>query len=954
MSRKRSRSRPIRAMLAGVLLVTMSFTAPASTLAGGTYYEAPQTPFNMTVVGHDGGIISSIENIGGVTYALTGQGLNVYDATNPGDLALLGSTAVPKAGGTLFADTASDRMFVVNGNSFTAVDISVEASPTLLGSWDMPSTSYEIVGFYVVGDYAYTGYKSGDNYGMKIFNVADATHPDYVAYVSGSRVKLTDLEPEVVGDLVYAQTENGFIVIDNSTALSPTVIADPTCVGTVTGLEVDGVNIYVSYALDSGLLSPGGCEFYTTANPELMLTREVAPEAIIDIAASGGDVWMLGESGVPYLYKNLGLAIDYVSEGDAIGGAFEIECSGTMASVLSQTTAPVTSTLSGVNATGTPPHVHDSVTCKVGDEAIALGEDVAYVAGSFGLRTLDITNPDTPTELDLLDVGAAHDVVFYGDTAYVAVGSSFVVVDVADPAALSTVATQSANSPIMRLAAGDGVLFAATQGGLEVFGVSDPLASTARIDMISMSDPAWDLDLEGDRLVVAYGPVGWNASAALLLNVSNPASVTLLDEHDLPGGSPEISILNDMVYAGLTNPDYGSSSAKVFDISGDSLNYKQYVGLNKWGASDIHAVDTGFVATGNQTERWNREYPDLPYMDGYLPLGGERMDVSGDLIGMCDAESGVTFARYEEVSDRNFGASRFDTAVAISEEFESASTVILATGRSFPDALAGAPLAYALDAPILLVDTDYIPDVVLDEIDRLKATDVIILGGSGAVSNAIVVQLIEAGILQANIDRIEGATRYETCANIAIELEKVLGDGTIDTAFIATGLNFPDALAASGLAAKMGSPILLVSDKIPTATQSAMDELGITDTVVLGGEFTVSEDVWNLLPSPERLSGESRYDTAKAIADYALDDAGAGFTAEEVFVATGSSFPDALGAGVLAAMKGAPMVLTDAAVHTATRDFLTENAASIERLSIIGGPAAVSSVAERTLVSLVP
>ncbi|MDA3936348.1 MAG: cell wall-binding repeat-containing protein [Actinomycetota bacterium] len=949
MSRKRSRSRPTRVLLAGVLLATMSFTAPATLSATGDYTEAPQAPFNMTVVGHDGGLISSIEDIGGIAYALAGQGLNVYQADDRGNLELLGSTAVREAGGTLYADTTSDRIFVVGDNGFSAVDISVDESPVLLGTWDMPSTSYEICGFYVVGNYAYAGYVNSGTYGLKIFNVADATHPDYVAYVD---VKLTDMETDVEGKFAYAQTANGFIVIDNSSALNPTVVADPRSAGTVTGLEVEGSDIFVSYT-STAIGSPGGYEYYSTADPELLVHREVATEGIVDIAVFSDSVWMLGASGVPYYYMGVATFPEYISEGDAISGATEIECNGGMAEVLSQ--APPVSTLSGVyGVMPTIPYVHDTVMSTVGDEAIVFGEGIAFVAGDHGLRTLDITNPGSPVELDRLDVGSAHDVVLFGDTAYVALDNAFVVVDVTDPTNLAEVAEHVSASDIMRLAAGDGVLYAATDDGLEIFDVSDPGTSTSRVAVHPTSQPAWDLELEGSRLVLAYGPEGWNDSAALLFNVATPTSPAVLDEHTLPGGTPELSVMDGIVYVGLTNLDYGSASVKVFDISNGTLNYTKYLGLSKWGASDVHAVETGFLATGQQTERWNTDYPDLPYMDGYLPLGAERMDLVGDLIGMCDPESGVTFALYDQMSDRSFGTSRYDTAVSVSQELGSADTVVLATGRTFPDALAGAPLAYALDAPILLVDTNFVPQVVLDEIARLGATNIVILGGTGAVSNAVIVQLIEVGIPAGNIDRIAGASRYETCKNIALELEKVLGDGTIDTAFIATGLNFPDALAASGIAAKMGAPILLVGDTIGYATQSAVIELGITDTVVLGGQYVVGPSVWNALPSPERLYGTSRYDTAAAIADYALNGSGAGFTAEEVFVATGGNFPDALGAGVLAAMKGSPTVLTDAAVHPATRGFLTENKESIERMAIIGGPAAISSATERTLVSLVP
>ncbi len=951
----RSRSRPLRALLASVMLVAMTAGAPATLSAGGDYYEAPEAPFNMTVVGHDGGLISSIEDIDGTLYALQGQGLNVYDGATSGDLALLGSAAVPEIGGKLFADIASDRMFVVGSNGFSAIDISVDASPTLLGSWDMPSADYGIVGFYVVGDYAYAGYDKYGSRGIKIFDVSDSTHPNYITAVG---LPLGDLEPEVVGALVYAQTETGFIVIDNTEPLSPDVIADPRSAGIVTGLEISGTDIFVSYAAALGTGAPGGFEVYSTTDPELLVDRVVASEAIIDIAVAGDSLWLLGNSGVAAYYEPDATAIpEYKGELAAIPGATEIECNGVLGAVLSRTESPLASLLSGIDGTASgAPVVHDTIQSTAGDNALVFGEGVAYVAGDFGVRSLDVSDPSAAVELDRLDVGVSMDVAIFGDTVYSARAESVAVVDVTDPASMSAVTSYATTySGVNRIAAGDGVLFAATDDGLEILDVSD--AAGAGVDTLatySTSQPAWDVELVGDRLVLAFGPDGWNESAALLFDVSDPALPVLLDDHGLPGGSPEISVYDNMAYIGLTSPDWGGSAVKMFDLSEDRLDYTKYQGVSKWGVDDIAAVPTGFIATGQQTERWNLEYADMEYMDGYLPLGAARMDISGDLIALVDEVGGVTFVMYEEISGRSFGASRFDTAVSVSKEFASASTVILATGRSFPDALAGAPLAYALDAPILLVDTSYVPQVVLDEIARLGATDVVIIGGEGAVSNDVVEQLVAAGIVRANIKRIYGASRYETCKNIALELEKELGEGTIDTAFIATGANFPDALAASGLAAKMGAPILLVGSTVPAATSSALTELGITDTLVLGGEFVVTPAVTSQLPSPERLSGTSRYDTAKDIADFALDSSGAGFTAVEVFVATGANFPDALGAGVLAAMKGAPTVLTDPAVHPATRNFLVENRESIERLVIIGGTIAIPSSTERTLVSLIP
>ena len=93
-------------------------------------------------------------------------------------------------------------------------------------------------------------------------------------------------------------------------------------------------------------------------------------------------------------------------------------------------------------------------------------------------------------------------------------------------------------------------------------------------------------------------------------------------------------------------------------------------------------------------------------------------------------------AKYAPVS-RLAGADRFGTSAAISADtFTKASTVVIASGTTFPDALSGTPLAAKLRAPVLLVNSDSVPASICTEIRRLAPTKVIGLGGASAVSDA--------------------------------------------------------------------------------------------------------------------------------------------------------------------------------------------------------------------------
>ena len=187
--------------------------------------------------------------------------------------------------------------------------------------------------------------------------------------------------------------------------------------------------------------------------------------------------------------------------------------------------------------------------------------------------------------------------------------------------------------------------------------------------------------------------------------------------------------------------------------------------------------------------------------------------------------------------------------------------------------------------------------------------------------------------------QLAGATRYETACEIARARF-----GSADSAVIAWGGNFPDALAASGLAGALEGPLLLTkTDSLPASVADTLDYLGVNTVYIVGGTAVVNEDVEDELEAAytvHRVAGSTRYDTAAEIANVIEDLMGAGFSARS-FVARGDDFPDALALGPLAYSQKTPLLLTRPTVlPQATSDVIGE--LGITGVLVAGGEAAVS------------
>lgn len=308
--------------------------------------------------------------------------------------------------------------------------------------------------------------------------------------------------------------------------------------------------------------------------------------------------------------------------------------------------------------------------------------------------------------------------------------------------------------------------------------------------------------------------------------------------------------------------------------------------------------------------------------------------------------------------DRLAGADRFVTAIAIAQAAypATAPVVYLANGYDFPDALAAAPASVAAGGPLLLTAQDALRDDVVAEIERLAPAKVIIVGGDAAVSEAITVDLAARGFV---VERQAGADRYETA-------RRVVGGAftSASTAILATGRDYPDALAASAAAGSKRIPVLLVdgsASSLDAANRDLLTALGVTAAHLVGGTAVMSAGIATSLSgmgiSTARHSGDDRFGTSLAI-DKAFFP-----TATRAFLASGADFPDALAGSALAGAAGAPLYSVSPACVDASIRYDVVSRLGVSRVTLLGGEGVLGrgvasltecaglSISERELVS---
>lgn len=327
-----------------------------------------------------------------------------------------------------------------------------------------------------------------------------------------------------------------------------------------------------------------------------------------------------------------------------------------------------------------------------------------------------------------------------------------------------------------------------------------------------------------------------------------------------------------------------------------------------------------------------------------------------------EQRTGVAPCPAEVATLRIAGDDRIATAIQMTQAAHTtADRVVIARSDLAADALAAASYADGR-SPILLSRSTALPEAVANEIERLGATEVVLLGGTDALSTAVAKTAEDIDGVQT-VMRIAGDDRYGTARRLA---EETL-DHTIDTEHVfvvngeasGTGAGWVDAAAVAGLAAFLGDPILLVTDQgVPSDTAAALETLRPSRITIVGGEAVVSAATETALAGDgsvivERLAGADRYATSAQIVERSI---ASGMELARPIIATGRSVADALVAGPAAAADAQALVLVDGVElrrSQVTTDLLFEQAMLISELRIAGGTAAVDELAERVLQQVV-
>ncbi len=410
-----------------------------------------------------------------------------------------------------------------------------------------------------------------------------------------------------------------------------------------------------------------------------------------------------------------------------------------------------------------------------------------------------------------------------------------------------------------------------------------------------------------------------------------PSEASILVDTVAPKGT--FAIAGGAVYTGSATVSLDSAVTGATQMRIDLGS-----GYGSWVAYAAKVSRTLAVSDGVATVK-------VQYRDASL----NTVTLSDDIIIDIGAPHDVRLA----------GSNRYSTAVDISRNAfaaGSASTVVLATGEEYADALGASALAGAYGGPVLLTRSDSLPDGLLGssgELARLGAKTVVIVGGTAAVSSAVESQLDKAGFATP---RIFGQDRYATAAAVARQTLKIRGSSPLpDTVFIARGDEYADALSVAPIAYATRTPVLLVKPTgVPSSTSGVIVSGGFARAVVIGGTSAIPAAAAGALGVPyDRIAGVDRYATAASVANWANAEKLASFG--YLGVATGTGFADALGGGAAVGAQGGVVLLTKpTSVSGYTRAAVEARADEIRTMWILGGPAAVSDATKATLIGLLP
>lgn len=233
------------------------------------------------------------------------------------------------------------------------------------------------------------------------------------------------------------------------------------------------------------------------------------------------------------------------------------------------------------------------------------------------------------------------------------------------------------------------------------------------------------------------------------------------------------------------------------------------------------------------------------YISLHLSKTGTVHIIGGTGIVGTEFETRLNQMGYTNI-DRIGGNTRYDTSLQIAEKlnFAKNTPVVIASGENFPDALTISSIASSKGYPILLVSKSGMSQGISEFIANDQPTQVYIIGGTAVVPDSIKDQ-VQSLAPSALINRLAGQDRFDTAGQVL----KTFSLNPL-TIYLASGMDFPDALAGSALASQTGDPIVLINPSsltVPPAIESYLKQLQNPNIrpriTVLGGTAVVPDIV---------------------------------------------------------------------------------------------------------------
>ncbi|WP_027702180.1 cell wall-binding repeat-containing protein [Metaclostridioides mangenotii] len=267
---------------------------------------------------------------------------------------------------------------------------------------------------------------------------------------------------------------------------------------------------------------------------------------------------------------------------------------------------------------------------------------------------------------------------------------------------------------------------------------------------------------------------------------------------------------------------------------------------------------------------------------------------------------------YRDINKESLvGADRYETSVKISKKgWTNSENVVLVNGEAIPDALSATPYAASLNSPVLLTEKNNLTQKTAEEIKRLGAKNIYIVGGENSVSKSIEDKLNSSGF---KVERISGEDRYKTSMKLAYKLNDKKRVSKIAVVNGVGGL--ADAISIGAPAGENNIPIILAD---PSSQVKDLDEFekiaNIEKSYVVGGTSSLSTDLEGKLKNPTRLSGENRNVTNAEIIEHFYKDSSSGSKYNNLYVVkdgtkSSGDLIDGLSVGALGSKSKSPIVL---------------------------------------------